>query len=95
MAGTNLGTRWNCYECNTLFFDLNREKALCPKCGADQKANPKKKLIKKAEPKPESEPPELSEDDIEFDDDAGDSNIESFEQLEEAANSDEDEMDSY
>jgi len=35
------GTRYACYQCGAAFFDLNREKALCPRCGADQTERPK------------------------------------------------------
>jgi len=35
------GTRYLCYDCGTSFFDLNREKAICPRCGADQANRPK------------------------------------------------------
>jgi uncharacterized protein (TIGR02300 family) len=33
----NLGTKYVCFSCQTKFYDLGREVALCPKCGADQK----------------------------------------------------------
>ena len=31
-----LGSRYVCYECGTKFYDLNRPKATCPECSADQ-----------------------------------------------------------
>jgi hypothetical protein len=33
----NLGTKYVCFSCQTKFYDLGREVAVCPKCGADQK----------------------------------------------------------
>jgi uncharacterized protein (TIGR02300 family) len=33
----NLGTKYICYSCQTKFYDLGRDSAVCPKCGADQK----------------------------------------------------------
>jgi len=33
----NLGTKYVCFSCQTKFYDLGREVALCPKCGVDQK----------------------------------------------------------
>lgn len=33
----NLGTKYVCFSCQTKFYDLGRDVALCPKCGADQK----------------------------------------------------------
>jgi hypothetical protein len=37
---SKLGTRYQCFQCNTKFYDLNRPEPLCPKCGADQRENP-------------------------------------------------------
>ena len=76
------------------FFDLNKPKAVCPKCGKDQAESPKY-----VAPKPEPKPPEpeetelISDIDLEDDDSAGDSGMESFEELEERLNEgDEDEQ---
>lgn len=33
----NLGTKYVCFSCQTKFYDLGRDVALCPKCGVDQK----------------------------------------------------------
>ena len=30
------GKKFTCFKCQTKFYDLNRPKALCPKCKADQ-----------------------------------------------------------
>ena len=35
-----LGMRYTCYQCGAKFYDLNREAALCPLCGADQADDP-------------------------------------------------------
>jgi hypothetical protein len=31
-----LGNRYKCFKCGVKFYDLNREVANCPECGADQ-----------------------------------------------------------
>ena len=31
-----LGNRYTCYSCGQKFYDLNRPKAICPSCDADQ-----------------------------------------------------------
>ena len=33
----NLGTKYVCFSCQTKFYDLGRDTAVCPKCSADQK----------------------------------------------------------
>lgn len=35
------GKRYRCYNCQALFYDLGKERAICPKCGADQANAPK------------------------------------------------------
>ena len=40
-ARGGLGTKYTCFKCGSKFYDLNRPKALCPKCGADQREAPK------------------------------------------------------
>ena len=37
MPELKLGTKHECYNCGTKFYDLGKSAALCPKCGADQK----------------------------------------------------------
>ncbi|MBX2803804.1 MAG: FYDLN acid domain-containing protein [Myxococcales bacterium] len=37
---TRLGSRYTCFECQTKFYDLNREIPTCPECGADQREAP-------------------------------------------------------
>lgn len=36
MAVKDWGKKFVCYKCGCKFYDLKKEKALCPKCGADQ-----------------------------------------------------------
>lgn len=35
------GRRYRCYNCQALFYDLGKEVAICPKCGADQANAPR------------------------------------------------------
>jgi uncharacterized protein (TIGR02300 family) len=37
MPEIKLGTKYECYNCGTKFYDLGKPEALCPKCGADQR----------------------------------------------------------
>ena len=37
MPELKLGTKFDCYNCGTKFYDLGKPDAICPKCGADQK----------------------------------------------------------
>lgn len=37
MPELKLGTKYECYNCGTKFYDLGKSEAVCPKCGADQK----------------------------------------------------------
>jgi uncharacterized protein (TIGR02300 family) len=37
MPDLKLGTKYNCYNCGTKFYDLGKTDAVCPKCGADQR----------------------------------------------------------
>jgi uncharacterized protein (TIGR02300 family) len=37
MAELKLGTKFECYNCGTRFYDLGKPEPLCPKCGANQK----------------------------------------------------------
>ena len=36
MAQPNLGTKRVCVSCSARFYDLNKNPAVCPKCGAEQ-----------------------------------------------------------
>jgi uncharacterized protein (TIGR02300 family) len=37
MPELKLGTKHECFNCSTKFYDLGKSEAVCPKCGADQK----------------------------------------------------------
>lgn len=37
MAELKLGTKFECFNCGTKFYDLGKSEPLCPKCGANQK----------------------------------------------------------
>jgi uncharacterized protein (TIGR02300 family) len=37
MPELKLGTKHECYNCGTKFYDLGKSPPLCPKCGADQR----------------------------------------------------------
>ena len=37
MPELKLGTKHECYNCNTKFYDLGKSELICPKCGANQK----------------------------------------------------------
>jgi uncharacterized protein (TIGR02300 family) len=37
MPELKLGTKHDCYNCGTKFYDLGKSEAVCPKCGANQK----------------------------------------------------------
>lgn len=84
MYQSTFGKKWVCFDCQTSFFDLNKETVICPKCKADQAKNPhiivyknKYKAIKE----------DIEPDDGLIDLDDGDLNledgIESFEEMEE------------
>ncbi len=80
---TLLGSRYTCYQCQTKFYDLNREPPICPECGADQTDAPVqdiKALLSKgggrkrkpAEPEEEEETTKPQLEDVDEDDDDGD-----------------------
>lgn len=33
----DLGTKFQCFNCSSKFYDLGKPAAICPSCGADQK----------------------------------------------------------
>ena len=37
MPELKLGNKHECYSCGTKFYDLGKNEAVCPKCGANQK----------------------------------------------------------
>ena len=70
MYESPFGRRWVCFECDTAFFDLKKEKAICPKCSADQANNPNLIQLPNEPPKP-GEPNAKDVEDIEGDRAAG------------------------
>ncbi len=70
MAHPKFGNRYTCFECATKFYDMNKPKPECPKCGANQKKAPKKKgirSVKPVEPETLEEPEESAENSAESD----------------------------
>ncbi len=43
-----LGSKFQCSECDTKFYDLGREQALCPQCGHEMKKEDPLKVAKAA-----------------------------------------------
>ena len=37
MPELKLGSKYDCYNCGTKFYDLGKPEPICPKCGANQK----------------------------------------------------------
>ncbi len=37
MPELKLGTKFDCFNCGTKFYDLGKPEPVCPKCGANQK----------------------------------------------------------
>jgi hypothetical protein len=47
MATTDFGTKFQCFQCGTKFYDMHRPEPVCPKCRANQKnAPPEPELTK-------------------------------------------------
>ncbi len=84
MNKSSLGSRWVCFECQTPFFDLHKEKISCPKCGQDQADNPSRIILPKLKPKVAAKPRVILDEDIDFEHESGEVGIGSFEQLEES-----------
>jgi hypothetical protein len=38
-----LGGRWECFRCQSKFYDLGKPEPICPKCGADQRDKPRER----------------------------------------------------
>lgn len=75
---TLLGSRYTCFECGTKFYDLGRESAICPECGADQANAPVKDVksllskgrgAKKRAPAEDEDPPPVPESTTDGDED--------------------------
>ncbi|MBI3599483.1 MAG: FYDLN acid domain-containing protein [Nitrospinae bacterium] len=41
MTKSKYGNRYQCFKCGCKFYDLNKPKSICPKCGADQAEAPR------------------------------------------------------
>lgn len=91
MAQPELGSKRVCVSCGARFYDLNKEPAVCPKCGADQPAEvPRLKRagdIPAPVPVKAPKPTEESDDDIDLDtgDDDDDDAIEDTADLDDDA----------
>lgn len=66
MAKPELGQKHSCVSCGARFFDLGKEPAVCPKCGAEQPAEQPR--LKRTVPLPEEQKktvkPEMDGDDL-------------------------------
>jgi len=82
MPAKDLGTKHTCFKCSTKFYDFKKPVAVCPKCGADQRASPALKApaekrsraarpVEPAAPEVDEEL-EVDEDDDDEDDDDDD-----------------------
>src|SRR3990167_1258858 len=62
MKKINYGKRYQCFKCGCKFYDLNKPKAICPKCKADQSNSPRReyKPIQTSVPKVTAPPEEES-----------------------------------
>ena len=74
MAELKLGTKFECFNCGTKFYDLGKSEPLCPKCGANQKdsvqaeapaVSPASRRKRKAEVIKPVEPAEPAEEEAE------------------------------
>ena len=59
MLISKYGKRFTCYKCDCLFYDLNKEKAICPRCGADQAEGPSFETKPAPRPKKKAPPRKL------------------------------------
>ena len=66
MAELNLGSKHECYNCGTRFYDLGKPESICPKCGANQKdaaSNESPAVTQAARRKRKAEVPKVVETD--------------------------------
>jgi len=78
MAKPELGEKHTCVSCGARFFDLQKEPAICPKCGTEQPAEQPR--LKRAAPLPDEvkkvvKPIPADPDDVEVVDDDDDEDI--------------------
>ncbi len=89
MAKPELGEKHTCVSCGTRFFDMQKEPAVCPKCGTEQPAEQPR--LKRAAPIPDdakkiAKPVPADPDDVEVvDDDADEDILEDADDLEDDA----------
>jgi len=78
MASKDLGTKFDCFKCDTKFYDLKRPEPVCPKCGADQRESPALRSPEKSERKRAARPvvpePVIEEEVVEEDEEAEEGN---------------------
>ncbi|VAX19606.1 hypothetical protein MNBD_NITROSPINAE01-202 [hydrothermal vent metagenome] len=48
MPHPKFGNRYTCFQCGAKFYDMKKEKPICPKCEANQLKAPKKSSVTKA-----------------------------------------------
>jgi hypothetical protein len=42
---SNLGTKFECLDCSTKFYDFKKPDPICPKCGRNQKKSSKSEAV--------------------------------------------------
>ncbi|MEM9421216.1 MAG: TIGR02300 family protein [Pseudomonadota bacterium] len=72
MANEELGTKRDCPNCSARFYDLNKDPALCPKCGIEftpeMLLKPRRTRTEEETAKPAPEAEEDDEEDVGVDD---------------------------
>ena len=87
MAKPELGLKRVCVSCGTKFYDLTKQPAVCPKCGAEQPAE-QPRARRAAAPLPEEKvkkraaTPDAEGDEVELDDVDAEAGIEDADELE-------------
>jgi predicted nucleic acid-binding Zn-ribbon protein len=64
------GRKFNCFQCETRFYDMNRPEPVCPKCGSNQRNAPKEEPGAIGDLEPAATDDELHEDEMLDDDEA-------------------------
>lgn len=74
-----LGSKFECFNCGTKFYDLGKSEPLCPKCGANQKdatpTSPAASAASRRKRKVEVVPKAIETDDVEVIDEVPDEEI--------------------
>ena len=65
----DLGTKYECAECGTKFYDLGKPEPLCPKCGTDARQHQDKRAPVESRPRYVAPPaaPAAAEEEVEED----------------------------